>query len=188
MDSSWDNGGQGGLPQRRGWPTWAKVLMGCGIVMLLLLGACVGAGFWLGQKAKRDPEGFKRGAMNLAISALRPEYDRGAGFVDQLLSEAGTRRLWAEQPGIHAGFGQEEEAFLKAAAAWRPHLHPLPPLDADHLEKNRLQLQKDVFTGVRFSYRMDDGTRLRMTWNPSTRALTSLECTAASAGRNEEAP
>ncbi|MFN8012710.1 MAG: hypothetical protein U0P81_15175 [Holophagaceae bacterium] len=183
MDSSWDNGGQGPAPARRGWPVWVKVLLGCGVVMLLGLGACVGAGFWLGQKAKRDPEGFKRGALGFAVAAIRPEYDRGAGFVDQLLSEAGTRALWAQQPGIHAAFG-DEAAFLAAAAGWRPHLHALPPLEAEHLEKNRMQLQKDVFTGVRFGYRMDDGTRIRMAWNPSTHALTSLECDVAPAGRS----
>ena len=185
MDSSWDNGGQGMAPQRGGWPTWAKVLLGCGVVMLLGLGACVGAGFWLGQKAKKDPEGFKRGALGLAVAAIRPEYDRGAGFVDQLLSEGGTRSLWAQQPGIHAAYG-DEAAFLRAVAEWRPHLHRLPPLEADHLEKNRLELQKDMFTVVRFGYRMDDGSRIRMSWDPSSHALTSLECTVGARSRDGE--
>lgn len=178
MDSSWDNGGQGAAPRRGGWPAWAKVLMGCGIVLLLALGACVGGGYWIARQAKQDPEGFKRGALNLAVSAIRPEYDHGAGLVRQLLSEEGARALWRANPGIHAAHG-DEAAFLKAAEGWRPHLHALPPLEADHLEKGRLDIQKDVFTGVRFGYRMEDGSKIRMAWDPSTRALSSLDCSVA---------
>lgn len=183
-DSSWDNQGMGAPPRRGGLPTWAKVLLGCGVVLLLLLGACVGGTWWLARKAKEDPEGFKRGALNFAMAQIRPDYDFAAGIVKQLQDEAGTRALWQSQPGIHAEFGSEA-AFLQSVEGWRTHLSDLPPLDANDLEKGRLDLQKEPFSGVRFGYRMPDGSRLQMQWEGSGRRLTQLGFVPA---RNEAAP
>lgn len=188
MDSSWDNGGQGAGPVRRGWPMWAKVLMGCGVAMLLALGACVGGTYWLAQKAKQDPEGFKRGALSFAMSQIKPDYEFAAGVVSQLRTDAGCRALWQAHPGMHAPFGTEE-GFLETARGWRPHLADLEPLDPDQLEKGRLDLQKDPFSGVRFGYRMPDGSRLRMRWTSGSRRLESLEFTPSppgAAGREEK--
>jgi hypothetical protein len=178
-DGSWDNQGLGEPPRRSGWPTWAKILMGCGVVLLLLLGACVGGTWWLARKAKEDPEGFKRGALSFALAQIKPDYDFAAGIVKQLQDEAGSRAVWQAHPGIHDVFASEE-AFLKAAEGWRPHLADLEPLDANDLEKGRLDLQKDPFSGVRFGYRMPDGSRLRMRWEGAGRRLTQLELVPAS--------
>jgi hypothetical protein len=172
-DASWDNQGMD-QPPRSGLPVWAKILLGCGVAALLLGGACVGGTYWLAQKAKRDPEGFKRGALGFALSQIRPDYDFAAAVVRQLQDDAGCRALWQAHPGIHAAFGTEQ-AFLQAVEGWRPHLAELAALDVNDLEKGRFDLQKDPFAGVRFSYRMPDGSRLRMQWSGSDRRLSLLD-------------
>lgn len=179
-DASWDNQGMG-APPKSGLPTWAKVLLGCGIVAVLLVGACVGGVTWLSQKAKKDPEAFERGAKDFATSMIRPDYEHGAAVVRQLQTEAGCRALWLANPGLHVGFG-DETAFLKAVEGWRPHLQELPPLTAEALDKNHFDLTKEPFSGVRFGYKMADGSRLRMGWDGSDRKLTRLEFTIAAEG------
>ncbi len=171
-DASWDNQGMGEAP-RPGLPTWAKFLMGCGVLFVLLIAACVGGGYWIGQKAKRDPEGFKRGAIGIVTNQIRPDYDHAARIVNQLRTEAGSRAVWAGNPGLHEAHGSEA-AFLAATAAWRPHLEDLPPLTPDLLEQNRFDLTKEPFTGIQFGYRMPDGSRLRMAWRGTSGGLTLL--------------
>ena len=69
-DSSWDNGGYG-QPTKPGMPTWAKVMLGCGVAAVLAMGTCVGGGMYIAHRIKKDPQGFERRILGLAADQVR---------------------------------------------------------------------------------------------------------------------
>jgi hypothetical protein len=167
MDGSWDNGGAG-APARSGWPTWAKVLLGCGVAVLLVLGACAGGTAWLVHKAKQDPEGFTKQALAFAINQIRPEWDAFRAAVALLGTDEGCRRLYRENPPL-AQAHPTEEAFLAAAQAWRGSLEPLPDLDERLLQEHRVDIQKDFRGRVTVTWRTRGGGRIVAVWDRPAR-------------------
>src|SRR5512135_2234296 len=108
-DASWDNSG---LPKKEtGMPGWVKVLLGCGVAMLLAMGACVGFAAWGCRAMTHSMETAEWGQLRQAVA--------------QLQTDDGTRALYQANPGLAARY-PDEAAFLKAAQQWRPRLEPLP--------------------------------------------------------------
>jgi hypothetical protein len=167
MDGSWDNGGAG-QESRRGWPAWAKVLLGCGLAALLALAACVGGTAWVVRKVKQDPEGFTKQALAFAINQIRPEWDAFRATVAQLGTDEGCRVLYRANPRL-AETHPTEEAFLAAARAWRDRLEPLPELDEHLLEDHRVDIKKDFRGLVTVSYRTAMGGRIVAVWDRPAR-------------------
>ncbi len=145
-DSSWDNGGQG-LPAKTGLPTWGKVLLGCGVVSLLVLGTCVGGIAYLAKGGGKKVMGF-------ALNKLGPEWEDLQAVVDQLRSPAGSRALYAANPDL-AKTWPTEEAFLEAAATWRKDLPAHTELSPDLMQNQGLQINRAM------------GGRVSIGWSPS---------------------
>jgi hypothetical protein len=108
MDSSWDNSG---LPApKKGMPTWLKVLAGCGILMVLLIGSCVGIAAW----------GFHK------VSSLgQSQWPSYVATVKALQDPASTKTLYENNPGLEKRF-PDEAAFEQQVAEWRPAIQTPP--------------------------------------------------------------
>ncbi|MDE3034116.1 MAG: hypothetical protein KGI56_10660 [Acidobacteriota bacterium] len=112
MDSSWDNSGL--PPQKKGMPTWVKILGGCGIAAALLIGSCVGFAAWGFQKGKAIFQ--EQGSI---------AWTKLASYEKQLESDEGVQALYQANPGLARAYPTESD-FLKAAQTWRPKLAPIP--------------------------------------------------------------
>lgn len=162
-DSSWDNSG---LPARpKGMPLWLKVILGCGVLMMLLFGGCVGGCYYLGHLAKSDPKGFEKSIQGFAGKFIKDDWDEARRVVDQLQTDDGTKALYKANPGLAETY-PTEAAFLEAAKGWRPHLAPLPA-DLPDLDKQDLSYQNNMGGRTVLSYRNADGGHLRLAWTGS---------------------
>lgn len=112
MDASWDNSGL--PPRKKGMPTWLKVLAGCGIAFVLLLGSCVALGTFAFKKGKAVFQ--EQGSI---------AWTKLASYERQLESDEGAQSLYQANPGLAHAYPAESD-FLKAAQAWRPKLSPIP--------------------------------------------------------------
>jgi hypothetical protein len=160
-DASWDNSGL--PPEKKGMPTWAKVLLGCGALFLLVMGSCVGGCVWIGNKAKKDPEGFKKTIMGFAIKQIRPSWEDFRRVVGQLHDDEGTKALYRAEPELAKEY-QTEEAFLEAVRSWRPKLEALPELDEKSLERGHISIQRN-FGEEHVSFRTQAGDRIEVDWD-----------------------
>jgi hypothetical protein len=123
VDSSWDNSGP--PPQKKGLGTGMKVLMGCGIAVLLAVVTCAVGGAVLGNYIKKDPKAFELRVEGFAKGLVQKDWERFRALADQLQTDDGARALYRANPGLgHAH--ATEELFLQAVRAWRPRLTPLP--------------------------------------------------------------
>jgi hypothetical protein len=157
-DSSWDNGGRG-VPAKTGMPTWAKVMLGCGIAVLVVLVTCVGGVAFLANKVKKDPEGFKQKAMGLVLDRVRPEWEDFRAVVEQLRTPEGCQALYAANPGL-AKTWPTEAAFLEASSRWHKDVVSAPDLTPEVMEHG----------GLRINHGM--GGQVSVGWSPrSGRAI-----------------
>jgi len=180
VDGSWDNGGQG-TPAKSGLPLWSKILLGCGIAVLVALVTCVGGLAFLSHKFKQDPEGAKRWALGFATDKIRPDWEDFSRVVDQLRTPAGCRALYAESPALAQTWPQESE-FLAAAEAWRPRLAVVPPLGPELLGQGGVGISREFHGQVRVDWRPREGARVTATFqsarkqgDSSPRKLASLD-------------
>jgi hypothetical protein len=152
MDSSWDNGGYGQAP-KAGLPTWAKILLGCGVTAVLLVGGCVVGGAVLArrgfEKVASDPE--LQGEM---ARALWPEFKR---IVEPLKDDEGARLLYGRQPQLAKRY-PTTDAFLAATRPWQPVLGSLPEAPPP-AEAFKVQVS---FQGMALSYKPEGGKWLRL--------------------------
>ncbi|MBI4913500.1 MAG: hypothetical protein HY823_12235 [Acidobacteria bacterium] len=149
VDSSWDNAG---LPApKKGLGTGAKVAIGCGVVLLLVVGSCAVAAGVGATVVGRQMEAREWPALRKAV--------------DQLRTEAGAAELYRQNPRL-ARDHPTEEAFLAAAESWRPRLEPLPE-KAPSVFTGRISMTIEAsggFRNVELGYRNDRGTRIDSQW------------------------
>ena len=163
-DASWDNGGYG-KPTKVGMPTWAKVLLGCGVVAVLAMATCVGGGVYLAHRLKKDPDGFKNKVMGFAIDRMRPEWEDFRVVVEQLRTEQGCKALYAANPDLAAAWPKEAD-FLEAARAWQPDLASAPELTPELLQQHEgIQINTEFGGKVRISWRPRKGPRVAVTFD-----------------------
>ena len=153
-DSSWDNGGRG-VPAKAGMPLWGKLLLGCGILVLVVLVTCVGGVAFLANKVKKDPEGFKQKAMSLVVDRVRPDWEDFRAVVEQLRTPEGCRDLYAANPGL-AKTWPTEAAFLEASSRWHKDVVSAPDLTPDVMEHGGLRINHDL------------GGHVNVGWSPSS--------------------
>ena len=151
-DASWDNGGFG-PPVRRGVPAWAKVLLGCGVAAVLLLATCVGGGLY--------------GLSRLSRSMKHQEWAQLRVLTEELQTDAGTRSLYARNPGLAADY-PTEASFLAAAESCRPRLEPIPEA-MPSLFTGRIAYNVRIRAGeghrqVELRYRYDSGAWILARW------------------------
>lgn len=163
VDASWDNGGQA-LVVKKGMPLWAKVLTGCGVVVLLTGLACGGLVYVTTRKLRNDPEGFKAAAMKLVVDQIRPEWEDFSAVVAQLRTPKGCQALYAANPELAKAWPTEAD-FLKAAATWRVDLAPLPELTPQLMDAHGLSLQSQFHGHVTLAWRPPTGPSVRVTFD-----------------------
>ncbi|MBK7294391.1 MAG: hypothetical protein IPI84_11600 [Holophagaceae bacterium] len=117
-DGSWDNSGHG-VPAKAGLPLWGKIALGCGIAFLVVVVTCVGGVAYLGNRYKKDPKGFERGAMAFALDKMniRPDWEDFRAVVEQLRTPEGCQALYAANPALAKSW-PSEAAFLEASSRW----------------------------------------------------------------------
>jgi len=123
VDNPWDNSGL--PPEKKGMGTGMKVLLGCGITLLIVMGACVGGGLILGRMIKKDPKGFEARMEAFGKGLVQKDWDHFRNLVDQLQTDEGTLAVYRANPGLQQEHSTEAQ-FLEAARGWRPKLKPLP--------------------------------------------------------------
>lgn len=159
MDASWDNSGL--PPQKKGMATWIKVLAGCGIVMVLLLGSCIGLAAW---------------GIHKASSMGQAQWPTYVATVKALEDPASTKALYEANPDLQKRF-PDADAFEQQVAEWRPAIQT-PPDQMPSLTTGRvfsfqghnaaIQLDGKERTQAKDSaaagYRMQDGRFLVVAW------------------------
>lgn len=154
-DSSWDNSGL--PPQKKGMPTWVKILGGCGIVFLLLLGGCVALGFYGVHKVSEMGK------------AQWPHY---VETVKALQDPTSTQALYEANPPLQKRFS-DAAAFEKEVSDWRSSIQT-PPAEMPSLTSGRAMAfegrnrkygedgssRKTSVAG----YKMEDGRMLVVVW------------------------
>ena len=123
VDASWDNSGL--PPQQKGLGTGMKVLMGCGIAVLLALVTCAVGGAVLRNLIKKDPKAFEKRVEGFAQGLIQKDWERFRTLLDQLQTDDGARAVYRANPGLHQAHPTEDQ-FLQAARTWRPRLGSLP--------------------------------------------------------------
>lgn len=167
-DSSWDNGGQG-APAKPGLPMWGKILLGCGVTFLLLLGTCFGAGAYIFNRFKKDPEGFKQQAMGMVLQKVRPDWEDFRAVVDLLRTPEGCRALYADNPELAKTWATEAD-FLQEAAKWQKDLAPTPDLTPDLMEHQGLRINHDFGGKVEVGWSPKSGRAVYVTFEHARKA------------------
>ena len=148
-DGSWDNSG---LPaKKKGLGTGLKVAIGCGVALLVVIGGCVA---FIGV-----------GASVVGKQMQAKEWPQLRQLVRDLGSEDGAAGVYHSNPGL-AGDFPSEEAFLKAAQAWRELLEPLPE-EPPSLFTGRLNMNISVNNDRRsalLGYRNGKGATITGRW------------------------
>lgn len=122
-DSSWDNGGVS--PKKQGLGTGMKVLLGCGVALLLGIVTCTVGGLVLGRMIKKDPDAFERRVEGWAKGLIQKDWDRLRSLVDQLQTDEGAKTVYGSNPDLRQTH-PAEESFLNLVRGWRARLSPLP--------------------------------------------------------------
>lgn len=156
-DASWDNSGL--PPRKKGMPLWVKILGGCGIVFILLIGSCVGLGMW---------------GLHKVASLGKAQWPRYVETVKQLQDPASTRALYEASPKLHKRY-PDEAAFEQEIATWRPAIQT-PPAEMPSFTTGRAMAfegrnhrigDQDGESGRKTSvagYKMSDGRMLFIVW------------------------
>ena len=148
-DASWDNSG---MPARKpGMPTWVKILLGCGLAMLVAMGGCVALATWGCHAMTQSMETEEWGQLRQAVA--------------QLQTDDGARALYQANPGLAAAY-PTEQAFLTAAQGWRPRLEPMPE-HMPGLLTGRVSYSVQIQGGFRrteLGYRNGKGTWIASRW------------------------
>jgi hypothetical protein len=168
VDSSWNNEGHG-MPTKAGMPLWGKIALGCGIVFLVLLVTCVSAGALVLNKFKKDPEGFKRQAINVVADKVRPDWEDFRAVVEQLRSPEGCQALYAANPDLAKTWPTSAD-FLEASSRWHKEVASAPELSSDLIEAGDLQITREFNGHVRVGWSPKSGRAIRVTFEASRKA------------------
>ncbi|MBS1784413.1 MAG: hypothetical protein JST24_03170 [Acidobacteria bacterium] len=155
MDSSWDNSGL--PPQKKGMPLWVKILGGCGIVFVLLLGSCVALGFY---------------GMRKVAEIGKAQWPRYVETVKALQDPASTQALYEANPPLQKRYSDAAE-FEKQVAEWRSSIQT-PPAEMPSFTTGRAMAFESRNRGVgdggstrktsMAGYKMEDGRMLVVVW------------------------
>ncbi len=162
-ESSWDNGGQAPAP-KAGMPLWGKILLGCGITVLVVLVTCVSGVAYVAHKFKKDPEGFKQKAMNVVADKVRPDWEDFRIVVEQLRTPEGCQALYQANPALGKTW-PTEAAFLEASSRWHKEVVSAPAeLTFDLMEHGGLQINRELGGQVRVGWSPKDGRAVYVTF------------------------
>ena len=164
VDGSWENSGHG-VPAKAGLPLWGKIALGCGIAFLVVVVTCVGGVAYLGNRYKKDPKGFERGAMAFALDKMniRPDWEDFRAVVEQLRTPEGCQALYAANPAL-AKTWPSEAAFLEASSRWHKEVVSAPDLTPDLMEQHGLRINHDLGGKVEIGWSPKSGRAVYVTF------------------------
>ena len=132
---------------------WTQISLGCGLVLLVVLGSMAGVGYVIHRKGTQ--------VLERSWKELRTT-------VERLRTVESTRALYRGNPALSEIYATEK-AFLKQAEAWRPKLSAIPdsPPGLKALLTNRQMLQvhknrSDGHETVRMKYAFPGGAVLEL--------------------------
>jgi hypothetical protein len=153
---------------KRGKPAWGKALMGCGIVVLVLLGGCICFAFWASGPGKVKVKTFFSEKVE---QALEKPWGRTVAVIDSMQTDDGALKLYSDNPALKTDYPTEKD-FLKSAAIWRSKVTGFPrtPPSIEELNKSNFQFNSDrEYRGkwvkvLEIGYGMPNNTNIRMRW------------------------
>jgi len=157
-NSNWDTYTE---PPKKSMGVWAKLSVGCGAVVLLLLGSCVGLAYW----AKHSGREFV--AAKIA-GWLEAPWAKMVEVAEAIKTDEGALKLYEENRGL-AGQYPTKEAFLKQAKVWRPVFSEIPaePPSIESLGSGNFEFDKrkeNKITFLKISYKLPDMTYVTFNW------------------------
>jgi hypothetical protein len=167
-DGSWDNGGHG-MPVKAGMPLWGKLLLGCGVVFLVGMVTCFGAGAFLVHSFKKDPDGLAKKVMGFGLEKLRPDWEDFQVVVEQLRSPEGCRALYAANPEL-AKTWPTQAAFLEASSRWHEEVVPAPALTPELMTRQGLRINYEGSRRVSIGWSPQPGRAVYVTFEGSRKA------------------
>jgi hypothetical protein len=160
--SNWDTYSES---PKKGMGTLAKVLICCCTVALLLLGGCVGLGYWATHSGREAVRGFVSAKVSSLVEA---RWSKIVEVAEAIKTDEGALKLYKENHRLAAPH-QSGEAFLRQAKVWRSALSELPTtppsidlLNSGKFEISQRQKNKSKFLSIR--YEMPDKTLVILNW------------------------
>ena len=174
-DSDWNTYTE--TPEKQGVPTWGKVLIGCGVVFLLLIGSCVGFAYWVAHSGE---DAIKNFVTERVDKALEKPWEMLVAVTDAIQTDEGAAKLYRDNPALTADYPTEAD-FLKNAAIWRAKVGDLPrtPPSFTDLERDGFWLNSNKGVGenrvntFEISYKTPNETKIRLYWEDNK--LVELE-------------
>ncbi len=126
-------------PARKGMPTWGKVLLGCGIVSALAMGACVVGSVYV----------YKKGKTVIAEATREPMRELSL-FVQESSPEA-LGAFYASHPGLAKRY-PDVNAFTESMKDLTTRVGPIPTEITDFmtlLKERRLEMNAHKENGVK---------------------------------------
>jgi len=166
-DSNWNTYRE--EPERKGIPTWGKVIIGCGVVFLLLMGSCVGFAYWAAHSGKDTLKNFVAEKVD---KALEKPWGMLTTVIDAIQTDEGAAILYRDNPGLTADYPSEAD-FLKSAATWRAKVGDLPRTppsiftegkNDDFRLSSRNGRGGSIADSFEISYKIPNETRIRLHW------------------------
>ncbi|MCL1892740.1 MAG: hypothetical protein FWG02_00705 [Holophagaceae bacterium] len=160
------DGDTSSVQPREKFPLWGKILMGCGIVMLLSIAGCVSFAYWASHSGKDVVLGWANG---LVLSKLEKPWNQFLSVVEAIKTDEGASKLYKDNPELLAIYPTEAE-FVKNSAIWRTKVKDLPssPPTLEELQKDILQLNYHRPTNGKntyeIRYKMPDRTTIWLRW------------------------
>jgi hypothetical protein len=119
-NSVWDS--YGDSSEKKVMPIWGKLLLGCGIAMLLALAGCAGFVYWASHSGK---DAFLGYVSDIVSSKLEEPWSQLIGVAEAIKTDEGAAILYRNNPGLSSDYPSEAE-FIKQATLWRARLGELP--------------------------------------------------------------
>jgi len=157
-NSNWDTYTE---PPKKSMGVWAKLSVGCGAVVLLLLGSCVGLAYW----AKHSGREFV--AAKIA-GWLEAPWAKIVEVAEAIKTDEGALKLYKENRRLAAQY-PSEEVFLKQVRIWRPafsEIQAAPP-SLESLGSGNFVFSKqweNNTTFLKISYKLPDMTYVTFNW------------------------
>jgi len=147
-------------------PVWAKFLIGCGVVMLVLIASCVGFTYWAATTG-----GMTKFLAERVNVALEKPWGMLIAVADAIQNDSSASKLYRDNPALANDY-PTEEIFLKNAVVWRTKLVDLPrnPPSFDVLDKSDFYVGSGKVIGGKrgksfeIRYKISDGTWIHLGW------------------------
>jgi len=164
--SDWDVYSE--TPERQGMPTWGKALIGCGVILILLTGSCVGLAYWATHSGRDTVKNLVVEKMN---KVLEKPWGMLVGVIDAIQTDEGATKLYRDNPALTNDYPNEAD-FLRKAAAWRTKVADLPstPPSFTEMAGNDFWVNSNRGAGenkvnsFEINYKTSNETKIRLYW------------------------